>query len=591
VALEEAAHVGEAGVSFSEIYSQYRRLVDSRTKLQERKANIDLEAKLATYHPQVYTEERREEIRKEYPAVNAELGRVVKEIDSLFVDFPELHAYLEAKERGQTNGDGKRHPPPPSEDKLPPGVTVDDVESWRTLAQEREEEQGPSVEHLGDSSPPAVVWQGPFATASEALGLQTWPVWGALYATFSAYAGKWLTLHHYQSDYHGMSYVGIVGRTGRGKHLVPEVVKAAAHVTFAAGDTRQLYMRGPGSAPALGYMIAKYDRDHKTKNVLKESIRATPALCVVPELGTLIAAAASTLAYNPLAESMNQLYDGDGYANLLTDNPRGGGGQLVVPDAELSLVGTTVRERFQETLTPNLLAIGWLSRFLFLPLPEEGFIWNDAEARLVNLRALKEQYATLYPDCSFWLPQGELFVKLLEPDAREYFQSLHGYFNTIFEEKHPAFSRHHMHFQKIAGLLAWYRIGFARKEGRQIEETITRAELQAAEAVVRVAERFTRSLLETSVVSDPDTPQWKRFEYRQIEKVREVLQRISQPFSSRQLFDRVRRHVPLRRDLTGILNALADNGEVDVLLTKEKKDDRGALYWLKNRPYPKREEL
>jgi hypothetical protein len=278
---------------------------------------------------------------------------------------------------------------------------------------------------------------------------------------------------------------------------------------------------------------------------------------------------------------MNELFDGDGYAHRLTDNPKGGGGKLIVPTAELSLIGTTTRDRFQATMTPHLLAIGWLSRFLLLPLPKVDFIWEEAEQHCVNLSALRAQRETLYPDLTFWLPEGEIFTTLLAPDAGTYFKELRAYFEPLFTENHPAFSRHQIHFQKIAGLLAWYRIGLAKKAGRESAAVITLDELRAAEAVMRAVEPFARGLLDTSVATDPATPQWKRFEYQQIEKVRDTLQRIQIPLHAKGLFASLRRHIPKCSELTEILTELARNGEVTVLPTK-----KGSIYWLTSRPYP-----
>jgi len=502
---------------------------------------------------------------------------------------------------GWMNGHGKENPPDPDFSDAdeqgtrteahakrvdyPPGVTPEDVENWQTVDEERELHSDTAGEEPFNIPCPDSIWIGPFAAAGEALQVKSWPVWTACYALFSAYVGRMLTLKHYGTSYYGMSYAAVIGPTGRGKRLVIEVVKAGAPSSFHAGLIAQLAFGPPNSAPALGYMISHYVRDKKTGKVQEGSIVPTPCLCAVSEMGTLIAAAASAQQYNPLAEKLNELFDGDGYSHRLTDNPKGGGGALVVPNAEFSLIGTTTKERFQETMTSYLLHLGWVSRFLWLPLRREKFLWEEAEHTIVDFEALQAISGTIYPAKTSWLPTGAVFSSLLTPEAREYFGSLREYFADIFDEGHPAFSRHHIHFEKIAALLAWYRIAEASKNGRPVTPTITREELQAAETVVKVAEPFTRFLLDSGVALDPSTPAVKRFEYAQIEKVREALQKIPQPITSKGLFQRVRRRVPKIAELTSILYGLKASGEVDVLPT-----ERGALFWPSGRPYPSRGE-
>src|SRR5262249_46296170 len=150
----------------------------------------------------------------------------------------------------------------------------------------------------------------------------------------------------------------------------------------------------------------------------------------------------------------------------------------------------------------------------------------------------------LYPAKTAWLPKGAHFSALLTPDAKEYFLSLRPYFEKIWDEGNPAFARHHIQFQKIAALLAWYRIGTTRTSGAPAAPSITCAERQGAEAAVRAAETFTPRLLETSAAQDPSTPATIRFKYTQLEKVRAALEKIPAPATSQRIFLRVRRQIP-----------------------------------------------
>jgi len=145
----------------------------------------------------------------------------------------------------------------------PSGVTADDIDNWQTLEAERETSDETISEEPFNVPCPDAVWIGPFAAAGEALQLRSWPIWATLYALFSAHAGRRLTLTHYLTHYHAMSYVAVVGPTGRGKRIVPVVARVGAPEYFHAGLTAQLNFGPPNSAPALGYMIAHYERDQK----------------------------------------------------------------------------------------------------------------------------------------------------------------------------------------------------------------------------------------------------------------------------------------------------------------------------------------
>jgi hypothetical protein len=101
--------------------------------------------------------------------------------------------------------------------------------------------------------------------------------------------------------------------------------------------------------------------------------------------------------------------------------------------------------------------------------------------------------------------------------------------------------------------------------------------------VVRTSEPFTRFLLDVGADLDPNTPQNKRHEYSQIEKVREALQRIPQPISSRELFQSVRRKIYKLADLTAILRDLCHSGEAIALPA-----GKSTLFWPQNRAFPKR---
>jgi hypothetical protein len=452
---------------------------------------------------------------------------------------------------------------------LPDGVTDDDVENWADYADEQplDSEEAPTFPC------PDALWHGPFARMADALGERSWEVWGSLYSAFGAFAGHHLHLKYEISYLFGPSFLLIVGQTGRGKSLVRHLTEASLPPWFRDGANPGFRIVGsPASGPALGPLVASYERDSKKGGKIKqETIKATPCMSLITEFSQTLKSAHIT--GSTICETFNDLFDGLGFTSHHSDNPKAGAGTLSVPNAEYSLVATSTQDAIVPHLLGHVAEVGTANRLLILPLTERPFTFRKTE-RLVDYEAVKELGRELYAEMPYPLggTLGANFWDVLTPDAYARLVEMEAFFQDIAASPNLVTQRLHLHCAKIAALSAF----MDRREVIDVQD------VEMAAAVVTASHDFIDTFGAVDPLSDPNTPPIARYQLKQVKTITERLGRIDRPMDTKGIFQGVRKSMPRMRDVRTILGELVDNGQVMAI----KREKGGALFWLTERALP-----
>lgn len=356
----------------------------------------------------------------------------------------------------------------------PHDALTDEEENDITTAQEREPlpENGAEKATSTPTYPcPDILWQGIFRTVAEKLDLWTWEVWLGTFGALCARAHRNLHCHYHSDHIYGNSYTLLVNATGRGKNLVVNLVRALLGEEYKIRS-------GLNSGPALLPMLT--DDSLKAKDGRLE-VRGVPVVLLSSEWSRL--AQMSGIEHATLQEDLNDIFMRHYPWSQARSHKNPSGGDIVLTNPTLTVVGTTTRKLFHSALTARALGSGTINRYLIVP--------GSAVFQKYTGKAYRADHAVaglLDALTTRTFGAGQEIRELYSPEAWEAFASFQDAFIVPLNndpDASEALMRLHVHLQHIAALYAW----------QSHAERIELAHYGAAQAIIETSHRFVSELL------------------------------------------------------------------------------------------------
>lgn len=318
---------------------------------------------------------------------------------------------------------------------------------------------------------PGILWQGIFKLVAELLGLWTWEVWLGVFGALCARAHRNLHCYYFSDHIYGNSYALLVNATGRGKNLVVNLVRSLL------GDDYKI-RTGLNSGPALVPMLTDDSLKAKDGRLV---VRGVPVVLLSSEWSRI--AQMSGIEHATLQEDLNDLFMRHYPWSQARSHKNPSGGDIVMTNPTLTVVGTTTRKLFHAALTDKALGSGTINRYLIVPgsatfnaYTGKSYRADESVVGLIDhltthTFGLGREIAGLYSSEAWkaFLAFQEAFIMPLndDPDVSE------------------ALMRLHLHLQHVAALYAW------QTQSQQIELN----HFEAAKAVIEISHRFVVELL------------------------------------------------------------------------------------------------
>lgn len=384
----------------------------------------------------------------------------------------EENAIYTAQEREPD--DDEELPDADSESATAPGAATEEPPETDAKADPQAEDK---AEPKAEAKPtilypcPDILWQGIFKLVAELLGLRTWEVWLGVFGALCARVHRNLHCYYFSDHIYGNSYALLVNATGRGKNLVVNLVRSLLGEEYKIRS-------GLNSGPALVPMLT--DDSLKAKDGRLE-VRGVPVVLLSSEWSRI--AQMSGIEHATLQEDLNDLFMRHYPWSQARSHKNPSGGDIVITNPTLTVVGTTTRKLFHAALTDKALGSGTINRYLIVPgsatfnaYTGKSYRADESVAGLIDhLKAytfgLGREIRDLYsPDAwaEFLAFQEAVILPLHnDPDASE------------------ALMRLHLHLQHVAALYAW------QTQSQQIELD----HFKAAKTVIETSYKFVMELL------------------------------------------------------------------------------------------------
>ncbi len=319
---------------------------------------------------------------------------------------------------------------------------------------------------------PDILWQGIFKSVADKLGLWTWEVWQGTFGALCAGAQRNLHCYYYSDHVYGNSFSLLVNPTGAGKNIVVNIARTLLGETYKVRT-------GLNSGPALVPMLT--DDSLKAKEGRLE-VRGVPVLLRCSEWSRI--AQMAGIEHATLQEDLNDLFMRHYPWSQSRSHKSSTGGDIVITNPTLTVVGTTTRTLFHQALTDKALGSGTINRYLIVPgtatfQAYTGKSYRADESVLGLIDHLKTH--------TFGL--GQEIKALYSPEAWEAFLAFQDTFILPLHNDpstSEALKRLHLHLQHIAALYAW----------QTQSPCIELDHFEAAKAVIETSHKFVTELLE-----------------------------------------------------------------------------------------------
>lgn len=339
---------------------------------------------------------------------------------------------------------------------------------------------------------PDILWQGIFADVSDAIGSRSWEVWAGVFAALAAITHKNLWWDYFQVPLYGMAYILLIGPTTSRKSLAARICRSLLPPDYCIRE-------GVSSGAALLSVLGDIKTDKKGTAITP--IASRPAILVVEEWGRIIKYAGIEGA--TLADDLNSLFHRRWPWNV-TRSIRGvGGGDLVIPNPTLSLLGMTTPEEFRAKITPAMITSGFLNRHLILPCPRKAVwrYWRSAETLELHPAHADEIIAPylLTPLLGRSWGNGDPIEKAYSPAAAE---RISRWGATFFEaeknQEHPTLAQ-----KATARLDVYSHLVSLHYAWAQQSPTIDLPHVEAAITIVTTAKAYTLQLVSDLGITPP----------------------------------------------------------------------------------------
>jgi hypothetical protein len=318
---------------------------------------------------------------------------------------------------------------------------------------------------------PEILWQGIFAKVAALLHLWTWEVWFGVFGALCARAFRNLHCYYYSDHIYGNSYSLLVNNTGAGKNFVVNLARSLL------GDQYKV-RAGLNSGPALVPILT--DDSLKSKGGRLE-VRGVPVLLLCSEWSRI--AQMAGIEHATLQEDLNDLFMRHYPWSQSRSHKNPSGGDIVITNPALTIVGTTTRTLFHQTLTDKALGSGTINRYLIVPGTATFEPYTGK-----SYRADQNVTGLIDPLITHTFGSGREIKDLYSSEAWAAFLAFQEEFITPLmnnPDTSEALKRLHLHLQHVAALYAW----------QQQSPFIELDHFQAAKAVIEISHKFTVELL------------------------------------------------------------------------------------------------
>jgi Protein of unknown function (DUF3987) len=280
-------------------------------------------------------------------------------------------------------------------------------------------------------------------------------------------------LHHfYYSDHlYGMNYSLLVNKTGAGKNIVVNIVRSLLGDDYTIRTSIQ-------SGPALIPLLTDNDLKNKTARLV---VHGRPVILICSEWSRLVAVAG--IEHSTVVEDLNDLHMRHHPWTFARSHKNSSGGDIVVMNPALTVVGTTTNKLFHAALTDRMIASGYVNRYLTLPGSAEFEPYNGHSHRTEHLNGTIDHLVA-----HAW-GLGKELAEFYAPEAWKAFQAFQDTFILPLQrnpETSETLSRLHLHLHHVAALYAW----------QEKSDRITVPHFDAARTIIEASHAFVLRLLE-----------------------------------------------------------------------------------------------